>query len=254
MTHRRPLFAANWKMYKTPDQARAFVRAFREPASALAQRAAIALLVPFTDLAAVRAELEGSPIAFGAQDCFWERQGAFTGEVSAAMLGAIGARYCIVGHSERRRLFGETDETVAKKVSALLDAGVTPIVCVGESLAEKQAGRTRERIESQVANGLGHLSAAQRAALVVAYEPVWAIGSGLADQPETADATIAFLRSCAAGLNEATVLYGGSMKADNAWPFCCREGIDGGLVGSASLDPAGFIELVRNGLENTNAG
>jgi len=235
-------------MYKTPDEARAFTRAFREPANALADRTSIALLVPFVDLEAVRDALRGSHVGFGAQDCYWESEGAFTGEISAAMLGALDAAYCVVGHSERRRSFCETDETVAKKTAALLAAGVTPIVCVGETLDENRAGRAQERIMQQISDGLGRLSNAQRERIVIAYEPVWAIGTGLADDPQTANETIGYLRSCAGGLSEAIVLYGGSMKADNAEAFCAQPNIDGGLVGSASLEPENFLSLIRNGI------
>lgn len=246
-TKRRPLFAANWKCYKTPEEARAYIADFVVPADALIPRADIALLAPFVSIEAVRAGLEGTTIAFGAQDCYFEPQGAFTGEVSAAMLGAMGCEYCVVGHSERRRLFGETDELVAKKVSALFAADVTPIVCVGETYEEYKAGYTLQRVMQQVSDGLGHLADSQRANLVVAYEPVWAIGTGLADDPESANKTIGYIRQTLGGLDEARILYGGSMKPDNAAAFCAQPGIDGGLVGSASLDAAGFLTLITNG-------
>jgi triosephosphate isomerase len=244
---RRPLFAANWKCYKTPDEARAYVNDFIVPAEALVPRADIALLPCFLSIEALRDGLAKTTIAFGAQDCFYEPEGAFTGEVSAAMLGAIGCKYCVVGHSERRRLFGETDDLVAKKVSALLAAFVTPIVCVGETLEEYKAGSTLQRVMQQIADGLGHLEDDARANLVIAYEPVWAIGTGLADDPESANRTIGYIRQTLGGLDEARVLYGGSMKADNAAAFCAQPNIDGGLVGSASLDPAGFVTLIANG-------
>ena len=244
---RRPLFAANWKCFKTPDETRAYVDAFRAGAAELIPKADIALFPPFIDLEAVRAALEGTTIAFGAQDCFWEPQGPFTGEVSAAMLGALGCEYCIVGHSERRRMFDETDELVARKISALLAEGVTPIVCVGETLDEYKQGLTLQRCMQQVSDSLGHLEDGERANLVVAYEPVWAIGTGLADDPESANRTIGYIRQCLGGLDEARILYGGSMKADNAALFCAQPNIDGGLVGSASLDPANFLTLVANG-------
>jgi len=248
VTH-RPLFAANWKCFKTPDETRAYVDAFRTGAEALIPKADIALLPPFTDLETIRAALEGTTIAYGAQDCFWEPQGAFTGEVSAAMLGAIGCEYCVVGHSERRRLFGETDALVSKKITALLAEGVTPIVCVGETLEEYKQGLTLQRCMQQVADSLGHLEDGERANLVVAYEPIWAIGTGLADDPESANRTIGYIRQCLGGLDEARILYGGSMKSDNAAKFCAQPNIDGGLVGSASLDPANFLTLVANGAE-----
>ena len=246
---RRPLFAANWKCFKTPEEARAYIDAFRSGAEELIPRADIALLPPFIDLPAVRESLDGTSIAYGAQDCYWEPQGAYTGEVSAAMLGALGCEYCVVGHSERRRLFGDNDETVAQKVSALLTEGITPIVCVGETLDEYKSGLTLQRVMAQVSGGLGHLEDGERANLVVAYEPVWAIGTGLADDPESANRTIGYIRQCLGGLDEARILYGGSMKADNAALFCAQPAIDGGLVGTASLDPAMFLSLVANGAE-----
>lgn len=248
MSVRRPIFAANWKMYKTPPQAREYVRAFASSAAGLCERADIVLCVPFIDLETIADALTASPVAFGAQDCYWQAEGAFTGEISAAMLKSLGCGYCIVGHSERRQHFGETDESVAKKVSALLAVGVTPIVCVGESLEEHNAGLTLQRVMQQVNDGLGHLEDDERAALVVAYEPIWAIGTGMADTPENANRTISLIRQSAGGLDDARVVYGGSMKVENA-AFCCTQpAIDGGLIGSASLDPAVFLSLVKAGL------
>ena len=245
----RPLFCANWKCFKTPDEARAFVDDFITRAEEFIPRSDIALAPPFIDLQTVGDALGKSSVALGAQDCFWETQGAFTGEVSAAMLAAAGCRYCIIGHSERRRLFGETDAIVAKKARAVLAAGMTPIVCIGESLEEYKAGLTLNRCMQQVAEGLGHLDDEERANIVVAYEPVWAIGTGLADDPESANRTIGYIKQCLGGLDEARVLYGGSMKPDNAAAFCAQPNIDGGLIGSASLDPASFLTLIANGIE-----
>jgi triosephosphate isomerase (TIM) len=249
---RRLLFAANWKCYKTPDEARAYLADFIVPAEALIPRADIALLPPLISIEAVRNGLEKTTLAFGAQDCYYEPEGPFTGEVSASMLGAIGCKYCVVGHSERRRLFGETDDGVAKKVSALFAAGVTPIVCVGETLEEYKSGSTLQRCMQQVSDGLGHLEDDARANLVVAYEPVWAIGTGLADDPESANKTIGYIRQTLGGLDEARILYGGSMKAENAAAFCAQPNIDGGLVGSASLDPGKFLTLIANGSQVRN--
>ena len=248
MSARLPLFAANWKMYKTPDEARAYVKKIREPAARFASRCTIALVAPFVDLPALKESLTNSPIGIGAQDCYWEPEGAFTGEVSAAMLGAMKIDYCLVGHSERRRLFGETDETVALKASALIAEGVTPIVCVGETLEEKRSGLTRERVTAQIVAALGHLMADQRRDLIVAYEPVWAIGTGLADDPANADETIGYIRAALGGLEDSRVLYGGSMKPENAMEFCRQSNINGGLIGSASLDPKNFCNLIDRAL------
>jgi triosephosphate isomerase len=249
MRNRRPLFAGNWKMHKTPEQTRAYVGDFVGPAAELIAQADIALLAPFVDLEALRAALGTSSIGFGAQDCFWEPEGAYTGAVSAAMLKALGCQYCIVGHSERRQYFAETDETVALKVSALLERDITPIVCVGESFEEHQTGQTHERVSAQVNAALGHLSDAERSMLVLAYEPIWAIGTGLCDDPQSANATIEHIRHTAGGLSEARVLYGGSMKSLNAASLCAQPHIDGGLVGSASLQPAEFLQLIGNALQ-----
>ena len=246
---RRPLFAANWKMYKTPAAARAYARDFISPAKALTEAADVALLAPFVSIEALAEGLRGTGVAFGAQDCYWEPQGAFTGEVSAAMLSEMGCKYCIVGHSERRKLFGETDADVAKKIDALLGSQVTPIVCVGETFEEHQAGLTLQRVMQQISDGLGHLDDDQRASIVIAYEPIWCIGTGLADDPESSDRTIGLIRQTLGGLDDARVLYGGSMKVENAAAFCACPNIDGGLVGSASLDPSNFIALVSSGAQ-----
>ncbi|HLJ84903.1 MAG TPA: triose-phosphate isomerase [Candidatus Eremiobacteraceae bacterium] len=248
MSARRPLYAANWKMYKSPLQTREYVEAFAPEAALLTDRVDIVLCAPFTDLAALVESLGDWPIGAGAQDCYWAPEGAFTGEVSASMIATIGCRYCIVGHSERRQHFGETDAMVAKKVRALIAEGVTPIVCVGETLEEHKAGATLQRVMQQVSDGVGHLSDEERAAIVIAYEPIWAIGTGLADTPENANRTIALIRQTAGGLDDARIVYGGSMKAENAMALCEQPDIDGGLVGSASLHPAAFLALVKSGL------
>ena len=251
---RTPCFAANWKMYKTPREALAYVRAFVGATEGLRARAQIALCAPTIDLESLGPALEGTHVGLGAQNCYWEPEGAFTGEVSAAMLASVGVRVCIVGHSERRRLFGETDETVARKVSALLSEGVRPIVCVGETLEENRAGHTRERVTEQVHTALKHLTEEQRAGLILAYEPIWAIGTGLADSPEKSNETIGYIRAALGGLERSTVMYGGSLKPENAEAFCAQPNVDGGLVGSASLDPANFVKLIENGLRGFDAG
>ncbi|MBC5824255.1 MAG: triose-phosphate isomerase [Candidatus Eremiobacteraeota bacterium] len=240
-------------MFKTPEDTRAYVDAFRIMAAELVAQADIALAAPFVDLDALRVALEGSTIGIGAQDCFWEAEGAFTGEVSAPMLSALGVQYCIVGHSERREFFGETDETVSLKISALLGGNITPIVCVGETHAEHHAGTSFARVEQQLHGALGSLSDAERAAVVVAYEPVWAIGTGLACDAESADTIMNFIRRSAGGLDEARIIYGGSMKPANATALCAQPNIDGGLVGSASLDPAEFLSLISCGLQVLDA-
>lgn len=246
---RRPLFAANWKMNKTAAEARDYVTSFWGGAEALVTRADIVLCVPFVDLEAVHVALEPSSVKLGAQDCYWEPKGAYTGEISPGMLASLAVAYCIVGHSERRRLFGETDATVARKTAALLEAGITPIVCVGETLEERQAGLTRQRVSEQIVAALGQFSDEQRGRLVIAYEPVWAIGTGVADDPCSANETMHAMRQMLGGLSDTRLLYGGSMNADNASMCCAQADIDGGLVGSASLDPRNFIQLIINGLK-----
>ena len=246
---RKPLFAANWKMHKTPVEASEYAVSFWAAAEALTPRADIALCAPFVDLETLRIELAPSTVKIGAQDCYWESEGAFTGEISAVMLKGIGVAYCIIGHSERRRLFAETDDMVARKASALLAHEITPIVCVGESLEEKQQGKTAQRVAAQVRASVGHLTDADRARIVIAYEPIWAIGSGLADDPDSANSCAKMIRETAGGLSDARLLYGGSMNADNAKAFCAQPDIDGGLIGSASLDPRKFVQLIINALK-----
>jgi triosephosphate isomerase len=247
MSH-KPLFAANWKMHKSPAQTIEYTVSFWAAAEALVPHADIVLCAPFVDLETLRLELAPSSVKYGAQDCYWESEGAFTGEISAKMLAALGVSYCIVGHSERRRLFFETDEMVARKVKALLAHEITPIVCVGETLEEKEQGQTAQRVMAQIHAALGDLSDEQRAHLVIAYEQIWAIGTGLADDPASANETIKIIRHCIGGLDHARILYGGSMNAENAAAFCAEPDIDGGLIGSASLDPRKFIQLIQHGM------
>src|SRR5271165_422749 len=179
---RQPLFAANWKMFMTPAQTRDYANAFVPLAEKFRERAAVVLCAPFIDLVPLHEELliAQTYVEIGAQDVFWENEGAYTGEISPAMLAGEGVDYCIVGHSERRRMFGDTDETVARKVSALLAADIVPIVCVGETLEEHRAGKARDCVRAQLIAGLGHVTDEQRADIVIAYEPIWAIGTGLA--------------------------------------------------------------------------
>jgi triosephosphate isomerase (TIM) len=216
------------------------------------ERVEVAVCPAFTALRSVQTTLESDriPIALGAQDCHWETQGAYTGEVSPAMLAKLHVRYVIVGHSERRELFGETDETVAKKLRAILGAGMTPILCVGETLAEREEGVTDAKVTGQVRAALGGLKADTVARCVVAYEPIWAIGTGRNATPGDANATIgvirATLREVAGGVaDDVRVLYGGSVKPGNVVELMAMPEIDGGLVGGASLDPDDFARLVR---------
>ncbi len=243
----------NWKMHRTQGEARELVRALAPLVADLAGRVQIAVAPPFTALAAAREVLAGTAIELAAQDVHWEAQGAFTGEVSAAMLADAGCRHGIVGHSERRQLFGETDESVRRKAGALLAAGIRPIVCVGESLAEREAGRTLEVVGRQVRGALSDFPAAALAALTIAYEPVWAIGTGrtaTAAQAQEVHAAIrAILRELAAGGADAIrIQYGGSVKPENAAELMSQPDVDGALVGGASLKAADFAAIARGAL------
>src|SRR5574342_146615 len=218
-------------MHKTAAEARALVGDLRRLAEGLADQVEVAVAPPFTALLAAAEALKGSRIALAAQDVHWEAQGAFTGEVSAPMLAEAGCRHVIVGHSERRQLFGEDDETVRKKAGAVLAAGMRPIVCVGETLAEREAGRTLEVVSRQVRGGLSGIPSSAMAAVTVAYEPVWAIGTGRT-------ATAAQIR----------IQYGGSVKPDNAAELMAQPDVDGALVGGASLKAADFSQIVKGAI------
>jgi triosephosphate isomerase len=205
---------------------------------------------PFTAVHAAAEAARNSPIAIAVQDVHWERDGAFTGEVSASMAKEAGAEFAIVGHSERRRLFQETDEIVNRKALAVLGAGLFPIVCVGETLEEREAGSTLEVLDRQIKQGLDGFTGDQIAALVVAYEPVWAIGTGLTATSEQAQDACGFVRALVAGFDKAAaqavrILYGGSLKSEGAEELLSLPDIDGGLIGGASLDPKEFASIVQ---------
>lgn len=252
---RIPLVAGNWKMYETVAEARHLVSEL-VPGLEPVQGVEKVICPPFTALLAVRALLEGTRIGLGAQNMHWEPSGAFTGEVGPAMVAEL-CQYVILGHSERRAYFGETDETVNRKVQAALAHGLTPIVCVGETLAENEAGRTAEVVSRQVREGLSRLGLAEvdelgSSPIIIAYEPVWAIGTGRAATSEGANAVVAeVIRPALSelfgdGIAQATrVLYGGSVKANNAAEFFQMPEIDGGLIGGASLKASEFIPIVQ---------
>ncbi len=246
---RTPLVAANWKMHKTRAEAVSFVEAALPHLAAL-EGVEVVICPPYTALETVGRLLQGSRVRLGAQNVHWERQGAFTGEVSPAMLVDLGCAYVVVGHSERRRLFGDTDDRVRRKVRAAFDAGLSPILCVGETLEERQAGQTEARVRAQVEAGVRDLSADEVARLVVAYEPVWAIGTGHAATGEEANRVIGLIRKDLAhrfgGTAAATrVQYGGSVTSRNAAEFLHQPEVDGALVGGASLDPEEFVRIAR---------
>ncbi len=251
---RRPFIAGNWKMHKTVAEGVALAQALRE---ALADVTTMELAVcpPATALYAVAQALEGSNIGVGAQNMHWEAQGAFTGEIAPPMVAEV-ARYVIIGHSERRQYFGETDETVNRKIKAALAHGLTPIVCIGESLEQNRAGETVAFVGAQIRGAFAGLSAEEARRLVLAYEPIWAIGTGLTATPEDANRIIRqAIRDVLRGLyDEATaeairVQYGGSVKPHNMAGFIVMPEIDGALVGGASLKADSFAAIVRNAVE-----
>jgi triosephosphate isomerase len=247
---RKKLIAANWKMYKTPDQARDFFRAFL-PMVSDHTRDEIVVCTPFTDLPAAVEAAKGSNVTIGGQNLYWEKEGAYTGEISADMLLAVGCTHVIIGHSERRQYFGETDDTVNRKLKTALEAGLIPIACVGEVLEEREAGLTDDVLRRQCLRAFHAISGKKATKLVVAYEPVWAIGTGKTATPELAAEAHALIRGEAAKAfgqemaDALRILYGGSVKPDNARLLMAQEEIDGALVGGASLDPKSFTAIVK---------
>jgi triosephosphate isomerase len=242
--------AGNWKMFKTPAETRSFFEAFR-PLVAAAAHCEIVICPPFTDLAAAVDAARGANIQIGAQNLYWAKEGAFTGEVSGPMIRAAGATHVIIGHSERRQFFGETDETVLKKTVAAIDAGLSPIVCVGELLDHRESGKTEAVLCEQCLKGITGLDAQQFAKIVIAYEPVWAIGTGKTATPEiAADAHRIIRREARSRYGDEAarnlrILYGGSVKPDNTKSLMAQEEINGVLVGGASLDAASFAKIVN---------
>lgn len=244
---KQKLIAGNWKMHGSAAANEALVRALIAGMGGGATSCIVALCVPATYLAQLQALCAGSPLALGAQDVSRHAQGAYTGEVSAGMLKEFGVRYVIVGHSERRQYHGETDAVVAEKAKAALAAGITPIVCVGETLAEREAGRTEEVVKRQLAAVI-HANGHCISEIVVAYEPVWAIGTGRTATPDQAQQVHAVLRAQLKAATEQAdrirILYGGSMGPANAGALLAQPDIDGGLVGGASLKPADFLQII----------
>ncbi|HYL35355.1 MAG TPA: triose-phosphate isomerase [Bryobacteraceae bacterium] len=247
---RRPILAGNWKMYKTPAETCVFFEKFR-PLVSGSKHCEIVICPPFVDLGAAVEAARETRIQIGGQNIHWPQEGAYTGEISAGMLKAAGCRWVLIAHSERRQYFGETNESAAKKIAAALEAGLTPVYCVGETLDERQAGRTEQILETQMRGGLGRLTAEQFEKIAIAYEPVWAIGTGKVATPEMAADAHRFLRDQARkqfGAGPAAagrILYGGSVKPDNVRGLMAQPEIDGALVGGASLDPNSFASIVN---------
>jgi len=247
---RRPVIAGNWKMYKTGAETRAFFQAFA-PLVAASKHCDIIVAPPFTALAAAVESARGTSIGIAAQNLYWEREGAFTGEISARMLVDAGCRAVIVGHSERRQFFGDTDETVCRKTKSALEAGLTPIVCVGEHLAEREADLTNSVLQRQCEGGFASLTPVEISRILIAYEPVWAIGTGRTATPEMAADAHRDIRGFVAALytqeiaSALRILYGGSVKPENIKGLMAQDEIDGALVGGASLDPKSFAAIVN---------
>jgi triosephosphate isomerase len=253
---RKPMIAGNWKMYKTPGEAAVLAQAIDDllgDEKSLTERVEPVVCPPFVDLKPVATviEFDTSAMKLAAQNVYWETEGAFTGEVSARMLADAGCDYCVVGHSERREFFGETNETVNKKVKALFAVGITPIMCCGESLETREALETDKFVREQVRAGLDGITAEQAAKIVIAYEPIWAIGTGLTPTPEAANDVCRSIRATVGAAFgqpaaiQTRILYGGSAKPENIALFMPEPDIDGALVGGASLEAASFVSMVR---------
>jgi triosephosphate isomerase len=250
MGDRRPIVAGNWKMNKTSDEAEALARGVVEAVTGV-DGVDVVICPTFTALERVAAVVKDTLVGLGAQNVYWEADGTFTGEISTAMLLTCGCSHVILGHSERRQIFGETDATVNRRVKAALEAALSPIVCVGETQDERKSGVTEDVVKTQVTGSLEGLSSEDVAKLVIAYEPVWAIGTGLTASPEQAEEVHALIRAVLADgygqvvSNAVRIQYGGSVKPDNAAVLFSQPNIDGGLIGGASLDAESFGAVVK---------
>ena len=250
MTNRRPLIAGNWKMYKTAEEAAETARQLVERVTD-ASDVDIMIAPTFTALAPVFKVIQNSPVALGAQNLFWENECEYTGEISAPMIKSVGCQYCIIGHSERRQYFGETDETVNKRIQAAIRVGLKPVFCIGETEKERESEQTFSVLDKQVKNGLKKLVLDQLKTLIIAYEPVWAIGTGKTATDGQAQQVHQFIRSLmeknfgTALSDSIRILYGGSVKPDNIEGLMSMPDIDGALVGGASLDAESFSKIVK---------
>ena len=250
---RKIFIAGNWKMNKTAAETAELASALKASLAPFAGKCEIAVCPTFTSLATAVEILKGSNVKVGAQNIHWADNGAYTGEISGAMLKEIGVEYVIIGHSERRQYFGETDETVKQRIKAALKYGLKPIVCIGETLAEREGGVTNTVLEKQIRGAFADISAADMDAVTIAYEPVWAIGTGKTATPDVAQETHAFIRSVLTALfgdkaQDIVVQYGGSMKAENSGALVSKQDIDGGLIGGAALKADSFTALIQNAL------
>ncbi len=247
---RRPIMAGNWKMYKTPVETRAFFDKFK-PLVSSSKHCDIVICPPYVDLQSASDSCRGTAIEIGGQNMSWAKEGAYTGETSAEMLKSVGCRWVIVAHSERRQFFGETNETASKKLVAALEAGLTPIYCIGERIEERESGQTHAVLEMQCNGGTAPLTPEQFTKIVVAYEPCWAIGTGKVATPEIAADAHRYIREQirkrfgADAASACRILYGGSVKPENIRGLMAQPEIDGALVGGASIDPSAFASIVN---------
>ncbi len=254
ISNEKPFIAGNWKMHKTIPEAVEMVKALKEESPQLTD-AELVVIPPYTMLSEVKKVIEGSTVQLGAQNIFWEEKGAFTGEVSPPMLKDAGCQYVTIGHSERRQYFGETNETVNKKIKAALAHELTPIMCIGESLEEREKGNTMDKVETQINSGLEGLGKDEIRQIVIAYEPIWAIGTGVTATPSQAEEVHSFIRKKLTEKygNEiasyAIILYGGSVKPANTYSILKENNINGALVGGASLEADSFIQITKEAIK-----
>ena len=254
ISNEKPFIAGNWKMHKTIPEAVEMVKALKEESPQLTN-AELVVIPPYTMLSEVKKVIEGSTVQLGAQNIFWEEKGAFTGEVSPPMLKDAGCQYVTIGHSERRQYFSETNETVNKKIKAALAHELTPIMCIGESLEEREKGNTMDKVETQINSGLEGLGKDEIRRIVIAYEPIWAIGTGVTATPSQAEEVHSFIRKKLTEKygNEiasyAIILYGGSVKPANTYSILKENNINGALVGGASLEADSFIQITKEAIK-----
>jgi len=254
ISNEKPFIAGNWKMHKVIPEAVEMVKVLKEESPQLTD-AELVVIPPYTMLSEVKKIIEGSTVQLGAQNLFWEEKGAFTGEISPLMLRDAGCQYATIGHSERRQYFGETNETVNKKVKAALAHELTPIMCIGESLEEREKGKTMEKVETQINSGMEGLGKEEMRLIILAYEPIWAIGTGVTATPSQAEEIHSFIREKLAEKygNEiasyAIILYGGSVKPDNTYSLLKENNINGALVGGASLEADSFIQITKEAIK-----
>ena len=252
--HNQPFIAGNWKMHMTVAEAVDFVREFRQYEKDLIN-AQLVIIPPFTALDTVNKELKGSSVRLGAQNVYWEEKGAFTGEISPVMLKDIGCSYVVIGHSERRQYFNESNDSVNRKIRAALSSGLTPILCIGESQEEREQNKTISKIESQIAESLVDLKEDEVRKVIIAYEPIWAIGTGLTATPDQAEEVHRYIRDKLSQTygnqlaSYAIILYGGSVKPANTFSLLREKDINGALVGGASLNPKSFSEIAKEAIK-----